>query len=125
MKNVPNSHRRVELGCPGHFIAVESCHYRRHTQVGSYRVSTIGDYYQVDLDDPQRQRTKRTTVGAGKDAFYETMVFKTTRKPAKGNGGCGCREVKDWGGLECIRAATAKEAHKVHERMVVKYGRAK
>lgn len=117
--------KRIELGCPGHFIAVDSCQYRRHTQVGSYRVSTVGDYYQMDYTDPQGRRTKRSTVGSGKDDFFETMVFKTTRKPARDNDGCGCREVKDWGGLECFRSANPKAAHKRHEQMVAKYGRKK
>ena len=63
--------KRVELGCPGHFIDVSSCHFRRHTQVGNFRVSTVGDYY------PGRSE-KRETVGLNR--FFETMVFKTSDK---------------------------------------------
>lgn len=107
----------IELGCAGHFICAGDCRFRRHTQVGKYRVSTVGDlFYRIE-------KSKRQTVGAGPDDFFETMVFKTTGKLCKGNEGCGCREVVDWSGMECIRYATAGEAQKGHEKLVTKYAR--
>jgi hypothetical protein len=109
----------IELGCPGHFICAQDCRFRRHTQIGNYRVSTVGDLFYRSEDG------KRQTVGSGEKEFFETMVFKTTKKPAKGNDGCGCREVNDWGGLECNRYKTAAQAHEGHEAMIRKYARKK
>ena len=107
---------RVELGCAGHLIVASSCHWRRHTQVGDYRVSTIGNYY-PDL----RGKQKRETLGATKDSFFETMVFETIEKQAEGNEGCGCREVKSWSEIDGERYATAGEAQAGHERYIAKY----
>ena len=101
-----------ELGCAGHLIVLESCRWKRHTQVGRYRISTVGDYYYQE---------KRTTLGAGEDSFFETMVFKTTDKQEKNNDGCGCKEVSDWSELECIRYSTAGKAQAGHEKMIKKY----
>ena len=109
----------VELGCAGHFICAKDCHFRRHTQVGKkYRVSTVGDLY---FD---REPGKRQTVGAGKDAFFETYVFKTTGKLCKDNEGCGCVEVADWGEIDGRRWATAGEAQRGHAAFVRKYAKA-
>lgn len=113
----------IELGCAGHLIVANSCRWKRHTQVGKYRISTIGDYYAPDLDriknDPRA--TKRDTIGAGDDSFFETMVFETTDEAASDNDGCGCRAVKDWSELDGERYATAGEAQAGHERYVAKY----
>ena len=112
----------VELGCPGHFIAVESCRFRRHTQIGTkYRVSTVGDYFPPPVRGEQNRT--RQTIGAGPNEFFETMVFATTGKPVKDNDGCGCVAVKDYSEFECRRWATAGEAQKGHEAMVRKYRR--
>ena len=35
----------VHLGCKGHCIIADKCKYGRHTQVGTFRISTIGNYY--------------------------------------------------------------------------------
>lgn len=111
--------KRIELGCPGHFIiAVRSCHFRRHTQVGDYRVSTIGDYF----PDP---RGPRDTIGSGDTEFFETMVFRLTKQLTKNNDGCGCREVADYSEVDGKRYATAGDAQAGHERFVAKYARRK
>lgn len=115
--------KREELGCAGHFICSSSCRFRRHTQIGNYRISTVGDYYYSPTGRDEDE--KRKTVGIGKKDFFETMVFKTSRKRASGNDGCGCRHVEDWGGLEQIRYATAGQAQRGHEKIVEKYGRMK
>lgn len=111
----------VELGCAGHLIVARYCRWKRHTQVGKYRVSSIGDYYSPDLDSRERNATKRTTIGAGDDAWFETMVFETTDRPVEGGEGCGCMEVKDWSELDGERYATAGDAQAGHERYVAKY----
>lgn len=105
---------RIELGCAGHLIVADRCRWSRHTQVGIFRVSSIGDYY------PDRDG-ERETIGAGHDAFFETMIFKTTGKPADNNEGCGCFEVDDYNEIDGERYATAGEAQAGHERYVEKY----
>ena len=100
----------VELGCPGHFVGGHRCAWHRHTQVGNYRVSTVGDYYPKD---------SRETLGSGK--YFETMVFSTSSKSDSGNEGCGCRQVKSWTELMCKRYATAGEAQAGHEATVEMY----
>lgn len=104
----------VELGCAGHFICADRCRFRRHTQVGIYRISTVGDYFPT-------KGGERETVGAGENDLFETMVFETTGKPSKDNDGCGCCEVVSFDGLECVRSATAGNALKTHNAMIKKY----
>lgn len=113
----------IELGCAGHLIVSNSCRWKRHTQVGKYRVSSIGDYYGPDLDKFTRDRNavKRTTLGAGDASFFETMVFETEESPEKANDGCGCRAVTSWSEIDSERYATAGEAQAGHERFVAKY----
>lgn len=105
----------TELGCPGHFIAARSCRWRRHTQVGDYRVSSVGDYY------PDHKSSERETIGAGDDSFFETMVFKTNGTAVHGSEGCGCVDVESWSEIDGTRYATAGEAQAGHERYVRKY----
>lgn len=104
----------IELGCPGHLIVAGKCRWRRHTQVGKYRISSVGDYF------PEREG-KRQTIGAGPDAFFETMVFETNRGQDGGNEGCGCRAVKSWSEIDGKRYATAGAAQKGHEQFITKY----
>lgn len=104
----------VELGCPGHFILSDRCRWRRHTQVGRYRVSTVGDLY---VQDPW---VKRDTIGAGPH-FFETMVFKTRNRSERQNEGCGCKDIESFDCLDSQRYMTAGEAQRGHERYVSKY----
>ena len=105
--------KAVELGCAGHFICAKDCLWRRHTQVGKYRVSSVGDLYY------KSEPYKRQTVGAS--GYFETMVFALTNKQSSGNEGCGCREVKEWSEIDGERYDTAGEAQKGHEKYVRKY----
>lgn len=102
---------RVELGCAGHFIAAAGCAWRRHTQVGKFRISSVGDY--------RPRNGKRELIGA--TGYYETMVFALTDRQAEGNEGCGCREVANWTEIDGERYETAGEAQAGHERYVAKY----
>ncbi len=113
---------RTELGCPGHLIVASSCRWRRHTQVGHYRISTIGDYWLPEVASRAiGEKPKRQTLGASADSFFETMVFETTDQFVDDSESCGCYEVKDWGGIDQERYATAGEAQIGHERYVAKY----
>lgn len=110
--------RRIELGCAGHFIAATHCRWHRHTQIGDYRISSVGDYY------PPRGREhdeRRETLGADPLSFFETMVFRTSPHPASGNEECGCRTVTDWAEVDAERYATAGAAQAGHERFVSKF----
>lgn len=104
---------RVELGCAGHFICAQDCRWRRHTQVGDYRVSSVGDLYY------KHEPKKRQTVGAM--GYFETLVFKLSKEQSEGNEGCGCREVAEWSEIDGERYETAGEAQAGHERYVAKY----
>lgn len=117
MKRSSTNRKAVELGCPGHFICAKDCHWRRHTQVGNYRVSSVGDLYY------RSEPNKRQTIGA--TGYFETMVFKTTREQEAENEACGCRKVAEWGELEAKRYETAGEAQAGHEKFVAKYARMK
>ena len=105
-----NPVKRIELGCPGHLIVSESCRWIRHTRVGDYRVSTIGDYYRPDA------KTRQTI---GLDRYFETMVFRITGE-ATDVEGCGCGEV-DWSEISFEGYDTAGDAQAGHEQMVEKY----
>lgn len=104
----------TELGCAGHFIGARNCHWRRHTQVGKYRISSIGEY--VPYEGQGRKQ-----IGAGPDAFFETYVFETTGEPAKGSECCGCIEVVSWSEIDSQRYASAGDAQAGHEAFVKKY----
>lgn len=103
----------VELGCAGHFICADSCRFRRHTQVGIYRVSTVGNF--------QTYSSQRERLGPGENDWFETMVFETTGEPEENNDGCGCSKVVSYSGLERVRSATAGAAQKTHQAMIEKY----
>lgn len=106
---------RVELGCPGHFICANDCRFRRHTQVGNYRISTVGDLYFG------HEPGKRQTIGSGDDDWFETYVFELTDQPVADSDGCGCREVKSFSEIDGERTASAGQAQAAHERYVAKY----
>ena len=104
---------RIELGCTGHLIVGDSCRWKRHTRVGSYRISSVGNYYPSD-------RKERETVGC--DRYFETMVFKLQPDAEDETAeGCGCGVVADWGEIDVDSYNTAGEAQAGHERMVEKY----
>lgn len=109
----------THLGCPGHLCVARYCRWHRHTQVdgpgGSWRISSIGNYY---LND------KLMTIGAGDDAFFETMVFKTdAAQEVADSNGCGCRPVTDWCEVDSERYAKDGAAQAGHEQFVAKYAK--
>ena len=103
---------RTELGCAGHLIVSSSCPWRRHTQVGDFRISTVGDYYIGDV---------RTTVAGFDDAYFETMVFRTTDASAGGSDACGCRQVVSYSAIEVWHYESAGLAQAGHEATVARY----
>jgi len=107
----------TEIGCAGHFAASKHCQWKRHTQIGnSYRVSSVGIYTPPNENEMQ-------TLGASKDSFFETMVFKTTSKQNPDNDGCGCHFVSSWTEIDGKRYSTAGKAQKGHKQFVKEYAR--
>ena len=102
---------RIELGCAGHLLVASSCQWRRHTRVGDYRISTVGNYYYPDEDG------ERKPVGCNR--FFETMVFCVTGD-CEDDEGCGCGNA-DFSEIDMDGYNTAGEAHVGHEQMVEKY----
>lgn len=109
--------RPIELGCAGHLIVASRCRWKRHTQVGDYRVSSIGNYF------PDHKGGERECIGGPieRPMFFETLVFETTGEPDEGNDGCGCRAIKSWSEIDGERYETTGEAQAGHERYVKKY----
>ncbi len=82
----------------GHFVAWERCLFRRHTHVGKYRISTIGDFR------PHMQYSKLGTAEPlSKDMYFETFVLTNGEEE------------------EGIRYTTSAEAEAGHEAMIEKY----
>lgn len=100
----------IELGCAGHLCVASSCHWRRHTRVGDYRISTLGDYYQSGSDE-------RETIGC--DRYFETKVFRITGESTDDEG-CGCGEA-DFSEIDFDGYNLAGDAQLGHEQMVEKY----
>jgi hypothetical protein len=95
--------KREELGWAGHFIASRNCLFRRHTHVGPYCVSTVGDYYPAGGNE-------REKVGCNR--FFETMVFDLS------NGEDGPNR---WCDIDAGAWQTREEANVGHEMMVNKW----
>lgn len=69
------------FGRAGHFIGAADCLFHLCTQVGSYLISTVGDYR------PRKGETLLPAMEIGARRKYETYVFRTTGKPGRD---CGC-----------------------------------
>jgi hypothetical protein len=103
-------------GYSGHFIPGNECRFHLTTVVGSYLVSTVGQF-----PDPF-DKDKFGRMGYGPEEF-ETYVF-----PFSGEhctladcGACGQPEPSSWTEIAGIRSMTAGEATKNHMEMCEKY----
>lgn len=99
-------------GYAGHLIVAQWCLFHMNTVVGEYIVSTVGDYRR-EGDGP------RTTIGAGKESFFETYVFKG-HEPC-GTADCKCETVTNFGEIDGSRWATPREAQAGHMAFCRKY----
>ena len=100
------------FGYPGHLICANSCRFRLCTQVGDYLISTVGDYYYQD---------KRKTIGADKDSFFETYVFKAGSVCSEPDCGCGQPTLADGCEIDGVRDRTAGDAQRSHLEYCEKY----
>lgn len=100
-------------GTAGHFISWRYCHFRLHTHVKGYCISTIGDYHSAafpeELSDGYGRTIDKEPVGGG-PYLYETMVFKLDE-----NGKTGDEEVQG------ERYMAGKEAYEGHMRICRQY----
>ena len=62
---------REDFEGPGHFCGASQCRFARHTHVGPYCVSTVGDYW-------PRGAKQREDIGYKRS--HETMVFRLDDK---------------------------------------------
>lgn len=69
---IPESEWRWR-GMPGHLIVADQCCFHMVTEVGDYKISSIGCYHHQG--DPRNYDT-RQPIGAGEDSLYETFVFR-------------------------------------------------
>lgn len=96
----------------GHFHGHADCHWFRTTDVGDYRISSIGEYRPGGLANPVLAFDLAGNA-------YETMVFRLC-----GIAGCdelGARHVASWTNIAGKRYADAVAAHVGHEKMVKRF----
>lgn len=98
----------VWYGYAGHLVVSRRCAYHLSTRVGGFLVSTVGHYLP--------RGDKMETIGAGADAFFETMVF-----PCDGETPEGDPNVLSFSELECERYAKSIDAERGHRVMCEKY----
>ena len=106
-------------GWAGHLCVGHDCRFHLHTEVGNYRISTVGEYF-----SPLNKTGKMETLGGGEKDFYETMVFKLSQSRTC-DCGCGAREVDNWSELDSMRYANAKDAQAGHLKICHKFANRK
>jgi hypothetical protein len=102
---------RQHSGFAGHLIVADSCRYHLTTDIGDYRISTVGAY--VRPDKPEE------FSDIGYKRKYETLVFRLGDQVC----GCGCgrREVADWCEIDANGYNDPKAATDGHEEMCQRY----
>lgn len=99
-------------GLKGHFINAERCRFGLCTDIGSYRISTVGAYYPTD-STPHMDMI-------GWQRYYETYVFNLI------NGKISSHQEIDSESIGFDKDKENpydkdKEAEAMHERMCLKY----
>jgi hypothetical protein len=105
-------------GSAGHFIGSASCLFHLSTDVGHYRVSTIGEYL------PRGAKEGSDFQDVGWDRKYETMVFPLGDDRCSVPGcDCGEREVAEWRELDFEGYNRRGDAQRGHMAMCQKWAR--
>ena len=105
----------VWSGNAGHLIVSRDCLFHLSTDVGHYRVSTVGEYLPGGSSD-------FAEVGCGRK--YETMVFPLGDAHCVApDCDCGEREVAEWGELDFDGYNLRGEAQRGHLAMCQKWAR--
>jgi len=97
-------------GYAGHFIGGKKCAFHLATRVGSYLVSTVGDYR------PDGQ--SRETVGSGPEDFFETFVFECDGEDSDGN-----PSIANWSSIDCKRYEDSLVAEQGHYEFCHRYAK--
>lgn len=95
-------------GYAGHFIASKKCAYHLSTLVGSFLVSTVGDYRPNGRD--------RETLGSSEDSFFETHVFECDGETPEGD-----PNVLSWSNIDGERYSQSIAAERGHYDYCRKY----
>lgn len=103
----------VWYGFAGHFISASRCRFHLATEVGNFRVSTIGGY--ASPTNPKEFSE------VGLDRKYETMVFRIADGTAVCNCGCRMKELESYSELEMLPANDPDTARKNHMEACLKY----
>ncbi len=110
MARIPES-EWVWYGYAGHFINSKACVYHLSTRIGSFLISTLGDYRPRDND--KYQMVEMTGVP---DSFFETMVFR-----CKGEDDDGNPYLINLNAIEAEHYPKSLLAEKGHRRICEKY----
>lgn len=92
-------------GMAGHFIGARDCCFHLNTQVGRYRISSVGCYH------PDRTSDKLEEIGYGR--FFETYVFRVGRDG----------KIEDYLEIDGLGSNTPEQAEKAHMKMIAKYAK--
>ena len=99
------------FGYAGHLIVSDSCRFHLWTKVGKFIISTVGDYRPTKDGGME-------TIGADKDSFFETYVFRFGKYDD-----CGCPMPRSWEEIDGIRTPNHTKATKAHIDFCLKYAR--
>lgn len=112
---------RIERDFAGHFIAASSCRFYRTTDVGGWRISTVGDYHPECPPSMPKHLAWNEDVPqeVGLNRLYETMVFPLGDKLC--GCGCGAPEVSNWSERDFAGYNSEASAIAGHEAMVEKW----
>lgn len=99
----------VQFGHPGHFCDADRCRFSRHTHVGAFCISTVGDYHpsHAATDAPH-------SLDTYPDHLYETAAFLLANhgQPLRGE-----VQVKRLTALDTRYSATEQAAEATHLAM--------
>ena len=116
------------FGNPGHFICGQWCRFHLCTRVGSYLVSTVGEYvhprHSAGSEQTEEEWLNKNWPGEmiGCDRYDETMVFKAG--PPCLTGGCMCETPElDGGELDMNGYMTRGDAARGHFELCLKWSK--
>lgn len=89
---------------PGHFIAAQHCSFIRHTHVGRYCVSTVGEYRVGGKPENPIE-----SIGYGR--LYETMVFPLDKND----------QTQSWESLDFLGYNDDLDAERGHRELCLKF----
>lgn len=117
------------FGNAGHFICGQWCRFHLTTQVGTYLVSTVGEYvhphHGAGSEQGEAEWLKKNWPGEdiGYGRKYETMVFRAGNPcDSPRCGGCGLPQI-DGAELDCNGYNNAGDATRGHMALCEKWAK--